>query len=233
MIYIVHGDDYPKSRKLIINQQKKLAMGLKTERDISDITPKELYEIACSFDIFGNAPFVVLNIPATKVADSETYVDVMKKIPTETVLIVLCDRELGRTNTFYKSAEELHARVVLNTETQDSNVFKFVDSLFMKNKLAAYDELEKLTQEDTNTFYILSMILYGLRNITHAKYTTVEFAKKSNFVRNKALVQADNFSTQDINELYMFMYDTDKKLKTGLIDSEVALVYTIEQILNK
>lgn len=57
MIYIVHGDDYPKSRKLIINQQKKLAMGLKTERDVSDITPKELYEIACSFDIFGNAPF--------------------------------------------------------------------------------------------------------------------------------------------------------------------------------
>jgi len=233
MIYIVHGDDYPKSRKLIINQQKKLAMGLKTERDISDITPKELYEIACSFDIFGNAPFIVLNIPNTKVAEAEKFLVIMKKIPKETVLIILCNRELGRTNAFYKSAKDLQARVVLNTETQDSNVFKFVDALFMKNKTVAYDELEKLSQEDTNTFYILSMILYGLRNITHAKYSTVEFAKKSNFVRNKAIVQAENFSPQDIIELYTFMYHTDKKLKTGLINQEIALVYTIEKILNK
>ena len=233
MIYIVHGDDYPKSRKLIINQQKKLAMGLKTERDISDITPKELYEITCSFDIFGNAPFIVLNIPNTKVAEVEKFLGVMKKIPKETVLIILCSRELGRTNAFYKNAKDLQARVVLNTETQDSNVFKFVDALFMKNKTVAYDELEKLSQEDTNTFYILSMILYGLRNITHAKYNTVEFAKKSNFVRNKAIVQAENFSPQDINELYTFIYRTDKKLKTGLINQEIALVYTVEKILNK
>lgn len=157
----------------------------------------------------------------------------MKKIPAETVLIVLCDRELGRTNAFYKNAEALQARVVLNTETQDSNVFKFVDALFMKNKLAAYDELEKLTQEGANTFYILSMILYGLRTITHAKYTTTEFSKKSSFVKNKSIVQMQNFSTQDIKDLYKFMYETDKKLKTGLINQEIALVYTIEKILNK
>lgn len=232
MIYIVHGDDYPKSRKLIINQQKKLAMGLKTERDISDTTPKEFYETACSFDIFGNAPFIVLNIPSTKVSNAQEYIDVMKKIPEKTVLIILCDRELGRTNTFYKNASELKARVVLNSEEQDSNVFKFIDNVFMKNKVAAYNELEKLYQEDANEFYILSMLLYGLRSITHAKYTTDDFVKKSSFVKNKSIAQADNFSTDQIKDLYTFMYDIDKKLKTGLIDQEMALVRTIEQIVS-
>jgi len=232
MIYIVHGDDYPKSRRLIINQQKKLAMGLKTERDISETTPKELYETACSFDIFGNAPFIVLNIPATKVANVQDYIEIMKKIPEKTVLIVLCDRELGRTNAFYKSAPDLKAKVVLNSEDQDSNVFKFVDNVFMKNKAGAYKELEKLYQEDSNEFYILSMLLYGLRNITHAKYTTDSFVKKSSFIKNKAIAQADNFSTDQIRDMYTYMYEVDKKLKTGLIDQEVALVRTIEQVVN-
>jgi DNA polymerase III delta subunit len=230
MIYIVHGDDYPKSRRLIINQQKKLAMGLKTEMDISDTTPKELFETACSFDIFGNAPFVVLNIPSTKVANAQNYIEVMKKIPEKTVLIILCDRELGRTNAFYKSGPELKAKVVLNAEAQDSNVFKFVDQVFMKNKRGAYKELEKLHQEDTNDFYILSMLNYGLRNITHAKYHTDDFSKKSSFIKNKAVAQADNFSVEEIRNLYTFMYEVDKKLKTGLMDHEVALVRTIEKI---
>jgi len=230
MIYIVHGDDYPKSRRLIINQQKKLAMGLKTERDISDTTPRELYETSCSFDIFGNAPFVVLNIPSTKVANAQDYIEIMKKIPDKTVLIILCDRELGRTNAFYKSAPDLKARVVLNSEVQDSNIFKFVDNVFMKNKMGAYKELEKLHQEDANDFYIMSMLLYGLRNITHAKYHTDVFANKNSFVKNKAIAQANNFSTDEIRDLYLFMYDVDKKLKTGLIDQELALVRTIEKV---
>jgi len=232
MIYIVHGDDYAKSRKLILNQQKKLAMGLKVERDISEFSPRELYETACSFDIFGNPPFIVLNVPVTKVAESEKYVKVMKKFPKETVLIILSNRELGRTNSFYKSASDLKAKVALNNLIQTSNVFKFVDSLFFQNKISTYEELEKLTDEGSEPFYVLSMILYGLRTITHAKFSTVEFAKKSSFVREKALIQSENFTHQNIKDLFDFMYDMDKKLKTGLVNQEIALVYSIEKILN-
>jgi DNA polymerase III delta subunit len=230
MIYLVHGDDYAKSRRLILNQQKKLAMGLKDERDISEFSPRELYETSCSFDIFGNPPFVVFTIPNTKVPDSDEYIKIIKKIPQETVLIILCDRELGRANAFLKSAQKLKAKVVLNNKEQISNIFKFVDSVFSKNKAGAYEELEKLTEEGADPFYILSMLLYGLRNITHAKFATVQFAKKSSFVRDKSVTQANNFSQNDIRNLYEFMYNTDKKLKTGLINQELALVYTLEKI---
>lgn len=232
MIYIVHGDDYAKSRRLVQNQQKKFAMGLRVERDILDFSPRELYETACSFDIFGNPPFIVLTIPHTKVAEAEEYIKIMKKIPKETVLIVLCERELGRTNIFYKSAAELKAKVALNKKPENSNIFSFVDGVFFKNKSVAYEELEKLTDEGADPFYILSMLLYGLRTVTHAKFNTVEFAKKSNFVKEKALSQAEKYSHQDIQDLYDFMYQTDKNLKTGLLSKEIALVYTIEKILN-
>jgi len=232
MIYLVHGDDYAKSRRLVLNQQKKLSMGLKVERDAADFSPRELYETACSFDIFGNPPFIVFNIPNTKIAESEEYIKIAKKIPDKTVLIILCQKELGRTNAFYKNASKLKAKVVLNNKAQTSNIFKFVDSVFFQNKNSSYEELEKLTDEGNDPFYILSMLLYGLRNITHAKFSTVEFAKKSSFVREKALIQAENFTHQNIKDLFNFMYDVDKKLKTGLINQEIALVYTIEKILN-
>jgi len=175
MIYLVHGDDYAKSRRLVLNQQKKLSMGLKVERDAADFSPRELYETACSFDIFGNPPFIVFNIPNTKIAESEEYIKIAKKIPDKTVLIILCQKELGRTNAFYKNASKLKAKVVLNNKAQTSNIFKFVDSVFFQNKNSSYEELEKLTDEGNDPFYILSMLLYGLRNITHAKFSTVEF----------------------------------------------------------
>lgn len=232
MIYIVHGDDYPKSRRLVINQQKKMAMGLKVEREAAEFSPRELYETACSFDIFGNPPFVVLNIPHTKMANAEEYIKVMTKIPKETVLIILCARELGRTNAFYKNAAKIRAKVVLNNQPEDSNIFKFVDSVYFKNKHTAYEELEKLTDDGADPFYILSMLLYGLRNLAHAKYNTAQFAKKKSFVREKALSQADRYDHHDIINLFDFMYQTDKKLKTGMIDQNIVLVYTIEKILN-
>jgi len=144
----------------------------------------------------------------------------------------LCNRELGRTNAFYKNASALKAKVALNSKPQISNIFTFVDSVFYKNKRAAYEELEKLAEEGADTFYILSMLLYGLRNIAHAKFSTVEFAKKSNFVREKALSQAEKYTHKDVRELFDFMYQMDKKLKTGLISQELALVYTLEKILN-
>jgi DNA polymerase III delta subunit len=232
MIYIVHGDDYAKSRRLVLNQQKKLALGLRVEKETEDFSPRELYETACSFDIFGNPPFIVLNIPHTKLAEADDYIKVMQKIPKESVLIILCERELGRTNAFYKNAAKLKAKVVLNNQPQTSNIFKFVDSVFFKNKNTAYEELEKLTEEGADTFYLLSMLLYGLRNVAHAKFSTVEFAKKSNFVREKSLAQAEHYTQQDIRDMFNLMYQTDKKLKTGLINQEVALVYTMEKILN-
>ncbi len=232
MIYIVHGDDYAKSRRLIVNQQKKVSIGLRVERDALEFSPRELYETACTFDIFGNPPFIVLNIPHTKMENADDFIKVMKKIPQETMLIVLCNRELGRTNAFYKNASALKAKVALNSKPQISNIFTFVDSVFYKNKRAAYEELEKLAEEGADTFYILSMLLYGLRNIAHAKFSTVEFAKKSNFVREKALSQAEKYTHKDVRELFDFMYQMDKKLKTGLISQELALVYTLEKILN-
>ena len=232
MIYLVHGDDYSKSRKLIINQQRKYDIGAKVERDIEDITPRELYEDVASFDLFGNAPFVVLKIPNTKVADVAKFIDVLKKAPEETVLIILAEKELGKTNAFLKEAPNYKAKVALNNKASASNIFNFVDQLFYKNKKRAYQELSVLLDEDADPFYIFSMIFYGMRNLVHAKFNSDEFSKKSSFVQSKALKQAQAFSEEQILDLYDFVYSVEKKLKTGEIHQDMAITYTIEKVAN-
>lgn len=232
MIYIVHGNDYSKSRKLIINQQKKLTSEIKIEKNLLEITPKGLYEASCSFDLFGNPSLLVINIPSTKIGDFKEYLKVLKKSPQETTIIILSDQKLAKSNQFLKSAPELKAKVVLNQKPSISNVFSFLDQLFMQNRRGAYQELEKLAEEETEPFFILSMILYSLRNLTHAKYLTEDFLKKTGYVKSKIIKQAENFTKEDLMYLFETAYETDKNIKTGKVQKELALTQTIERILN-
>ena len=232
MIYIVHGDDYSKSRKLIINQQKKLTSNVKIEKDLADMSPKDLYEAACSFDLFGNPSLLVVNIPSGKVAGFDDYLRVLKKIPKETTVILLSEDKLAKSNRFLKSAKELKAKVAFNQKPSMSNIFKFLDHLFFQNRRGAYQELENLMEEETEPFFILSMILYGIRNITHAKYLTEEFLKKSDYIKSKMLKQAENYSKDDLKNMFEMAYQTDKNIKTGRVQKDVALTHTIEKILS-
>lgn len=231
MIYIVHGNDYPKSRKLIVNQQKKLTSNIKIEKDISEISPKELYEATSAVDLFGNPALVVVNIPTAKVADFDRYLKILKKVPQETTLILLAENKLSKSNLFLKNAPDLKAKIALNQKPPMSNVFKFLDHLFMQNRRGTYQELEKLTEEETEPFFILSMILYGIRNLTHAKYLTDDFLKKSGYVKSKIIKQAENFTKEELIDLFGLAYETDKNIKTGKIQKDIALTQTIEKIL--
>jgi DNA polymerase III delta subunit len=231
MIYIVHGNDYSKSRKLIINQQKKLTSNIKIEKDLSEITPKGLFEAASSFDLFGNPPLVVVIIPTGRVTDFERYLKILKKVPRETTIILLAQDKLAKSNLFLKNAPDLKAKVALNQKPPMSNIFKFLDHLFMQNRKGAYQELEKLNEEETEPFFILSMILYGIRNLTHAKFVTDDFLKKSGYVKGKVIRQAENFTKDELVGLFELAYQTDKNIKTGKVQKEIALTQTVERIL--
>lgn len=232
MIFIVHGEDYSKSRKLIVNQQKKLNVETKKEFDVTEIEPNELGDAVFSFDMFGEAPFVILNISKAANKNLDAYLNIAKKTPKDASLIILSNKKLTKSNIFIKNAVKIKAKEIVNNKDITGNIFKFVDYLFYKNRIAAYKELNKLTQEENDPFYTFSMILYGLRNVLHAKYETKEFSKKSPFVKEKAQRQAEKFSKEQITNLYNQLYETDKKLKTGQMSSDIVLTHTIEKIIN-
>lgn len=232
MIFVVHGQDYSKSRKIIVNQQNKLNVTHKVELLIEETSPAQLLESVSSFDIFGTPPFVIFNISKAANLNVDRYVEVAKKTPVKSTLIILSNKTLTKTNPFIKSLNANDTKIVENTLAESANIFTFVDNLFSKNRMGTYQELTKLLIDDNDPFYIFSMILYGLRNVTHAKFGSSEFEKKSPFVRTKALSQAKNFTHSQLQDLFVTLYTIDKDLKTGKISPDIVITYTLEKILH-
>lgn len=231
MIFIVHGNDYTKSRKLILNQQTKLGVASRIELNAEEITPKELIEAVSSIDLFGNYPFVVLHLGKLKEAEIKKYIDAIGKTPKETTLIILNEGNIGKSSSLIKNAKEWQAKVVENQKKAESNVFNFIDQLYSKNRKGAYIELAKLQDEDQDPFYIMSMLYYGLRNVTSAVFETEEFNKKSGFVKSKAQKQSKNFSKEDTIMLFEHFYNQDLALKTTGADPTIILTSCIEKVL--
>jgi DNA polymerase III delta subunit len=230
MIYIVHGENIVKTRAQIANQQKKLKGVARVDLDVTQNTPEELENSLGAFGLFGEKPFVVLDATGLGRKKPDAFVEVLKKAPKEAVTIVFSGKSLSKANGFLKNAGELDAKVLVNEKDPDSNVFKFIDAVFSKNRKRAYLELRNLMKEEQNEIYILAMLVYNLRNIALVKFG--EEKSISPFARTKSVNSAKKYTEEKVMELYGLFYSLDKKLKTGEIESEVAVPLAIEAVLN-
>lgn len=232
MIFLFHGDNLSKSRQTIVHLQNRLKATNKKEVAISEITPQELKEMCASFDIFSEPPFIVLDIASTNNKNLSEYTESLHQMPKGTNLLVLADKELPKSNAFLKEVPNVRGKVILSNRIHQSNIFKFVDALFFKDRKKAYKELRTLLIENEDPYYLFSMVLYGLRNVANAKFEAPSLSKAAQFVKSKAQKQAKNFTEKEIATLYKTIYQTDKKLKTGKISPDIVIPYTIEKILS-
>ncbi|MFA6981630.1 MAG: hypothetical protein WC243_01230 [Patescibacteria group bacterium] len=230
MIFIFHGENTIRSRNAILGMQEKLGLDIRLEFPINEITPAQLHDACASFDIFGKPSLVVLDISGAGRMDLEPYIERCLRLSSDSILVVYSDKSLTKTNAFLKAADSLKARVALSEETEDSNIFDFVDQTFFKNKNSAYKELRKLYLEREDNFRIFSMMLYGMRNIAYEKFSSPALFKLAPFVRSKVEKQGRKFSESDVRALYGEFYDLDRKVKTGEMDCGLAVVTLLESI---
>jgi hypothetical protein len=157
--------------------------------------------------MFGAPPFIVFDISKAGRTNLEPYIEAILKLPAETTLIIMSSKDLPAGNIFIKNASKLGAKIVKNEKRVDSNIFRFIDSIFNGRRETIYKELNKLIADDVDSFYLFSMILYGVR-------------------KNHRV-----FGEEKLKKLFRELYTTDKNVKTGNISPEVFIPYTIEKIL--
>ncbi len=232
MIYIVHGDDTPKSRALIVNQQNKLGVQTKTEVGISSASPSQLLDIVSSGSLFGELPFVVFDISDAGRKNVDDYVEIFKKIPQKSTLIVYSTRSLSNANAFIKAAPALGAKVIKNDKVPDSDIFKFLDALGEKNRKLAYRELSRLENEGKDEIYILTMLQYLIRNLAYISLDSPMAKSMNPYIKNKMAGHAKNFSGNEIVEIYDTLYLLEKQVKTGETDQSVVITMAVENVLN-
>lgn len=231
MIFVIHGDNFSRTRKVVTELQQKLGVTNKQEADINNITPQQLKEMCGSYDLFSTPPFVVIDISGAGRKNLSEYMEVLKAVPPEVNVVIQSNKELSKANIFIKNASGLKAKTVLSNIEPTSDVFKLIDALFTRNRKNTYKELRNLLNDDAEPYYILTMISYGLRNLAYAVTGSPLLNKMHPFAKSKALTQAKNYDENRLKELYALLYKTDKDMKTGKMHPEIAPTYVIEQIL--
>lgn len=230
MIYIVHGEDIAKSRALILNQQKKLGADSRVELDITDTTPEHLLHILNTSDIFGNFPYVVLDVSDAGRTNLEKHLEKLLNAPKEANIIILSNKSLSSANIFIKHAKKLGAKVVVNEKIVEGKVFDFVDALFEKQRQRTYIELEKVLLNE-GPFEIFNRILYGLRNLGAIKFQSAATTKMNPYVKMKTQKLVQLYSEEQITKLFSEMQKIDKAVKTGEIDEHTMLTLAVEKVL--
>lgn len=240
MIYLVHGDDVANSRRQLTTIYQNLdnkAEGKcpKIEFTISEVTPRDIISATNSIDMF--SPELVVEVDITDLASvgmkelAETLEESKKTIPQTTTLVFYSSKNVSKRNLLLKNAPVLGIRVIESTERKNSNVFAFIDALFTGNRKKTYLELEKLAKSGEDEFYLLSMIQYGLRNIAYKIFESPELKKVSPFAKRNLEVQSKNFNQQSTKELYSYIYEIEKRAKSGNENKGLMIPLIVEKVL--
>lgn len=238
MIIILHGDNFTKAREVIIQLQEKLSLKIseenlnahKKEFNISDITAEDLKAEISSFGLFDDPPFIILDISKAGRKNVRDYIEVLKEAPKETTVVVVSNKALTKSNAFIKSAKGLGAKVLENNEVPKSNVYKFIDAVFEKNKKKSYRELTNLLQDGEDEFYIFSMIMFNLRNLAMYRLDAPEAKSLAPFIKSKLSKVSKEYDQKKLAEIYDEMYKMDLKMKTGRVSKEIAIPLIIEKV---
>jgi len=232
VLYILHGENLASIRNFILEVQKKNDVTTRHEFAIEQTSPAEISDIISAIDMFGGMPLISIDISKMGRMKVDEYIGVVGGAPKDMLVVIFAAKNLPKTNAFIKNAPDLGAQVKRFEPTISANVFQLVDYAFNGNRRASYKALQKLLLLGEDPIYIFSMLLYGLRNITYAKFDSPAINKVPPFAKSKAQRQARVFGTSQLGFLYARFYEWDVGVKSGLVNPEMLSTLALESILH-
>lgn len=114
--------------------------------------------------------------------------------------------------------------------SEEQNVFAFLDSVMVGDLRASLSGLERLQAAGQNEMYILTMILWQLRQVLLAKLSGLtnsnELAKKASlspYAAGKAIALARKVDEETLKDMYTAAVDCEYGIKTGKATPEELL----------
>jgi DNA polymerase-3 subunit delta len=152
------------------------------------------------------------------------------------------EQELKKLIAFKKGKEIKKADVEnLCKANLDPNIFETIESISKKDKKRALKLILEHLEEGENEIRILSMIVYQFRNLIKIKslltedghpldlYQAQKKSKLHPFVFKKTLPIAQNFSMEELKNIYQKLLELDFKIKTGKIEPKLGIeMFVIE-----
>lgn len=143
------------------------------------------------------------------------------------------DNEIDKLVNYADDGEITKENIELLVHSKiDMNIFSLTDCISQKNKKKAILLLNMQIEKGVNEIYILTMLIRQFRNLLIIKDLLEEGfsgsqiaqrAKMHPFVVRKTIEQCRNFNIFDLKKIYQKLYDADLAVKTGKMESGLAL----------
>lgn len=203
-VVLLHGPAIEASRKKLLEIKQKFNY---EETVIFDSTnsPGEVLTNLQSESLFGGERLIIWENPPDDLPAGRQVFSPLIYLNSLT-LILWFDHEIDPKK--WPDTE-----VYFFPEAKEISVFPFLDYLGNKD-IKAFLEMEKLKKSGFDLQYLITMILYLLRNLV----ATPKGAK--DFVKTKFARMRKNFSGEQLINIYQFVLSTDFKIKSGLMEIE-------------
>lgn len=145
-------------------------------------------------------------------------------------LALFCTSDTGRINQEIKKLLAYQPTIteenieLLVSANISADIFNLVDAIGTRNLNQAQKILADLFASGQNELYILSMLIYGWRNLLLVKLAKNPWQIKLHpFVRQKTIAMANHFSEKELKIGYAKILETDIAMKTGGMENKLAL----------
>lgn len=212
MMTIIHGEDslnsYKRLSELIENYKfKNIEVIVK---DAGDLDVGTLRQETGSVDLFGTSNCLVIKnlLSGNKSKTKETLIDALKKMTNEEIVLYEAKK---LTDTALKP----FAKAKVEAFNISPVIFKFLDVLRPGNTrviLLGWNRLLELGHEPE---YVFSMVVRQIRLLIQAK-SGASYLKLSAYPKKLITIQANYFTLNQLLDLHHHLYETDKRIKTGL-----------------
>jgi DNA polymerase III subunit delta len=148
------------------------------------------------------------------------------------------NQEIDKLVDFKEKKETIGVQDVNNlcSGEAEAQIFGLVDAIGQKNRELAIDLIFNLQNQGKNSFYIFSMVMYQIKNLTKImdcqgnEGVISKKLKLHPFVVKKTKVQLLNFNKNDLKSKYQLATDIDYQVKTGDLNMEEALTDFVAKI---
>ncbi len=149
--------------------------------------------------------------------------------------------EIDKLVTYVGPQGRIDERLVaeLASEARLSDIFALVDAIGQQRQARAMVELQRLLQAGHHPLYILAMIvrqfrlLLQVRGLPAGSRQPEQVARAMGihpFVAEKVVAQSHSFRRGDLEGIYHRLVETDRDIKTGQRDAEVALELAVVDV---
>ncbi|MDP3733464.1 MAG: hypothetical protein Q8Q91_02870 [Candidatus Daviesbacteria bacterium] len=200
-LLLLHGPAINSSRKKLSEIRRKFDPNNVVVFD-SDEDEKNVLAALQTVSLFEGERLIILENPP------EDFISDLSLVACHLSLVIWFDHEIDIKK--WKDAE-----VLFFPEAKEVSVFPLLDYLGNKNS-KAFLEMDKLKKAGFDLQYLITMILYLLRNLSCTPKSAKDFVKKKNERMRK------NFSADELVNLYQMVLNTDFKIKSGLLETTQA-----------